>query len=99
MDAPISLEMEVTSAPKSTIMTSGATAAVHAGVRVLILPPGKSPVLLSSMTMVCPIIDINHDNKGSFIILTMEMIPCQNEKHLYLEENVKWCIQVVTLPA
>lgn len=52
MDAPISLEMEVTSAPKSTIKTSGATAAVHAGVRVLVLPPGKSPVLLSSMTMV-----------------------------------------------
>ncbi|XP_060775333.1 phospholipid transfer protein [Neoarius graeffei] len=51
MDAPISLEMEVTSAPKSSIMTSGATVVVHAGVRVLILPSGKSPVQLSSMTM------------------------------------------------
>ncbi|KAK2857825.1 hypothetical protein Q7C36_005744 [Tachysurus vachellii] len=51
MDAPISLEMEVTSAPKSTIKPSGATATVHAGVRVLLVPPGKSPVQLSSMTM------------------------------------------------
>ncbi|XP_053354699.1 phospholipid transfer protein [Clarias gariepinus] len=51
MDAPLSLEMEVTSAPKSTITTTGAMVAVHAGVRVLILPPGKSPVQLSSMTM------------------------------------------------
>lgn len=52
MDAPISLEMEVTSAPKSTIKPSGATATVHAGVRVLVLPAGKPPVQLSSMTMV-----------------------------------------------
>ncbi|KAB5584003.1 hypothetical protein PHYPO_G00102370 [Pangasianodon hypophthalmus] len=51
MDAPISLELEVTSAPKSSIKTSGAMVAVHAGVRVLVLPPGKSPVQLSSMTM------------------------------------------------
>ncbi|KAK3556913.1 hypothetical protein QTP70_022414 [Hemibagrus guttatus] len=51
MDAPISLEMEVTSAPKSTIKPSGATATVHAGVRVLVLPAGKPPVQLSSMTM------------------------------------------------
>uniref|UniRef100_A0A4W4EVM6 Phospholipid transfer protein n=1 Tax=Electrophorus electricus TaxID=8005 RepID=A0A4W4EVM6_ELEEL len=51
MDAPISLELEVTSAPKSTIKTSGATVAVHSGVRVLVLPPGKAPVQLSSMTM------------------------------------------------
>ncbi|KAI5109058.1 phospholipid transfer protein precursor, partial [Silurus meridionalis] len=51
IDAPISLEMEVTSAPKSSIKTTGATVAVHAGVRVLVLPPGKSPFQLSSMTM------------------------------------------------
>ncbi|XP_076870065.1 phospholipid transfer protein [Brachyhypopomus gauderio] len=51
MDAPLSLELEVTSAPKSSIRTSGATVAVHAGVRVLLLPPGKAPIQLSSMTM------------------------------------------------
>ncbi|XP_062852734.1 phospholipid transfer protein [Trichomycterus rosablanca] len=51
MEAPISLEMEVTSAPKSTIKTSGATVSVHSGVRVLVLPPGRPPVQLSSMTM------------------------------------------------
>uniref|UniRef100_A0AAR2M0L1 Phospholipid transfer protein n=1 Tax=Pygocentrus nattereri TaxID=42514 RepID=A0AAR2M0L1_PYGNA len=52
MEAPISLELEVTSAPTSTIKTSGASVAVHSGVRVLALPPGKAPVQLSSMTMV-----------------------------------------------
>uniref|UniRef100_A0AAR2KSW4 Phospholipid transfer protein n=1 Tax=Pygocentrus nattereri TaxID=42514 RepID=A0AAR2KSW4_PYGNA len=51
MEAPISLELEVTSAPTSTIKTSGASVAVHSGVRVLALPPGKAPVQLSSMTM------------------------------------------------
>ncbi|XP_072540945.1 phospholipid transfer protein [Salminus brasiliensis] len=51
MEAPISLELEVTSAPTSTIKTSGASVAVHSGVRVLVLPPGKPPVQLSSMTM------------------------------------------------
>ncbi|XP_053491753.1 phospholipid transfer protein [Ictalurus furcatus] len=51
LDAPISLEIDVTAAPKSSIKTSGATVAVHAGVRVLLLPAGKSPVQLSSMTM------------------------------------------------
>lgn len=52
LDAPISLEIDVTAAPKSSIQTLGATVAVHAGVRVLLLPAGKSPVQLSSMTMV-----------------------------------------------
>lgn len=51
MEAPISLELEVTSAPTSTIKTSGASVAVHSGVRVLALPAGKPPVQLSSMTM------------------------------------------------
>ncbi|XP_049335444.1 phospholipid transfer protein [Astyanax mexicanus] len=51
MEAPISLELEVTSAPTSTIKTSGASVLVHSGVRVLALPPGKPPIQLSSMTM------------------------------------------------
>uniref|UniRef100_A0AAY4EID1 Phospholipid transfer protein n=1 Tax=Denticeps clupeoides TaxID=299321 RepID=A0AAY4EID1_9TELE len=52
MDAPISLEMEVTSPPRSAIKTSGASVVVDAVVTVMVLPPGKPPVQLSSMTLV-----------------------------------------------
>ncbi|XP_063071476.1 phospholipid transfer protein [Engraulis encrasicolus] len=51
MEAPISLELEVTERPKCTIKTTGASVAVNALVNVLVLPPGKPPVQLSSMTM------------------------------------------------
>uniref|UniRef100_A0AAY4EHB9 Phospholipid transfer protein n=1 Tax=Denticeps clupeoides TaxID=299321 RepID=A0AAY4EHB9_9TELE len=51
MDAPISLEMEVTSPPRSAIKTSGASVVVDAVVTVMVLPPGKPPVQLSSMTL------------------------------------------------
>uniref|UniRef100_A0A672N860 Phospholipid transfer protein-like n=1 Tax=Sinocyclocheilus grahami TaxID=75366 RepID=A0A672N860_SINGR len=48
---PLSLELEVTSPPRSTIKTSGASVAVNCNVKVLVLPPGKPAVQLSSMTM------------------------------------------------
>ncbi|CAL8336134.1 unnamed protein product [Lota lota] len=51
MEAPLSLHLEVTSPPKTSIRTSGATVAVAAIVTVMVLPPGKPPVQLSSMTM------------------------------------------------
>uniref|UniRef100_A0A8C1CDM6 Phospholipid transfer protein n=1 Tax=Cyprinus carpio carpio TaxID=630221 RepID=A0A8C1CDM6_CYPCA len=49
---PLSLELEVTSPPRSTIKTSGAMVAVNCNVKVLVLPPGKPAVQLSSLTMV-----------------------------------------------
>lgn len=52
MEAPLSLELEVTSSPRCTIKTTGASVAVNAIVNVLVLPPGQPPVQLSSMTMV-----------------------------------------------
>lgn len=52
MDHPISLELEVTAPPRSTIKTSGASVSVNSNVKVLVLPPGKAAVQLSSMTMV-----------------------------------------------
>ncbi|XP_051985497.1 phospholipid transfer protein-like isoform X1 [Xyrauchen texanus] len=51
MDHPLSLEIEVTAPPQSTIKTSGASMAVNANVKIFVLPPGKTPVQLSSMTM------------------------------------------------
>ncbi|XP_056126559.1 phospholipid transfer protein [Rhinichthys klamathensis goyatoka] len=51
MDQPLSLEIEVTSPPRSTIKTSGANVAVTSMVKVLVLPAGKPPVQLSIMTM------------------------------------------------
>uniref|UniRef100_A0A8C2J504 Phospholipid transfer protein n=1 Tax=Cyprinus carpio TaxID=7962 RepID=A0A8C2J504_CYPCA len=44
---PLSLELEVTSPPRSTIKTSGANVAVSCNVKVLVLPPGKPAVQLS----------------------------------------------------
>lgn len=52
MEHPLSLELEVTSPPRSTIKTSGASVAINCNVKVLVLPPGKPAVQLSSMTMV-----------------------------------------------
>ncbi|MFT7811980.1 phospholipid transfer protein, partial [Arapaima gigas] len=51
MEAPISLELEVTGAPRCAIKTSGATVAVTAVVTVMLLPAGQTAVQLSSMTM------------------------------------------------
>uniref|UniRef100_A0A672NC41 Phospholipid transfer protein-like n=1 Tax=Sinocyclocheilus grahami TaxID=75366 RepID=A0A672NC41_SINGR len=51
IEHPLSLELEVTSPPRSTIKTSGASVAVKCNVKVLVLPPGKPAVQLSSMTM------------------------------------------------
>uniref|UniRef100_A0A8C1PE92 Phospholipid transfer protein-like n=1 Tax=Cyprinus carpio TaxID=7962 RepID=A0A8C1PE92_CYPCA len=51
MEHPLSLELEVTSPPRSTIKTSGAMVAVNCNVKVLVLPPGKPAVQLSSLTM------------------------------------------------
>ncbi|KAF3690355.1 Phospholipid transfer protein Lipid transfer protein II Precursor [Channa argus] len=51
VDAPLSLHIAVKSPPKTTIKTSGATVAMTAIVKVLVLPSGQPPVQLSSMTM------------------------------------------------
>ncbi|KAM9800574.1 LOW QUALITY PROTEIN: phospholipid transfer protein [Syngnathus typhle] len=51
MDSPVSLEMAVNAPPKSTIKTSGATVAMTAIVKVMMMPAGQPPVQLSSMTM------------------------------------------------
>lgn len=51
VDAPIALYLNVTAPPKTTIRTTGATVVVTANVRVMLLPAGKEPIQLSSMTM------------------------------------------------
>ncbi|CAL8336808.1 unnamed protein product [Merluccius merluccius] len=51
MEAPLSLRVVATAPPKTSIRTSGATVAVAAIVTVMVLPPGKPPIQLSSMTM------------------------------------------------
>ncbi|XP_008319448.1 phospholipid transfer protein [Cynoglossus semilaevis] len=51
VDAPFALHITVNSPPKTTIKTSGATVAVRAIVKVMVVPPGQAPVQLSSMTM------------------------------------------------
>lgn len=51
VEAPISLQISVTSPPKTSIRTSGATVAVTAVATVTALPPGRPSVQLSSMTM------------------------------------------------
>lgn len=51
VDAPISLHLTVTSPPKTTIKTSGATVAVNAVVVLMLHPPGQAPIQLTSMTM------------------------------------------------
>uniref|UniRef100_A0A8C8MDS9 Phospholipid transfer protein n=1 Tax=Oncorhynchus tshawytscha TaxID=74940 RepID=A0A8C8MDS9_ONCTS len=51
VEYPISLQLELNSAPKTTVKTSGVTVAITAIVTVMVLPPGKAPVQLSSMTM------------------------------------------------
>lgn len=51
LEHPLSLELEVTSPPRSTMKTSGASVAINCNVKVLVLPPGKPAVQLSSMTM------------------------------------------------
>uniref|UniRef100_M4ACU5 Phospholipid transfer protein n=2 Tax=Xiphophorus maculatus TaxID=8083 RepID=M4ACU5_XIPMA len=51
VDAPLSLQLAVNSPPKTSIKTSGATVVMTAIVKVMVLPPGQSPVQLSSMTM------------------------------------------------
>ncbi|KAM6927875.1 phospholipid transfer protein [Xenentodon cancila] len=51
VDAPLSLHLAVSSAPKTSIKTSGATVTMTAFVKVMVLPPGQPPVQLTSMTM------------------------------------------------
>uniref|UniRef100_A0A3B5MP95 Uncharacterized protein n=1 Tax=Xiphophorus couchianus TaxID=32473 RepID=A0A3B5MP95_9TELE len=51
VDAPLCLQLAVNSPPKTSIKTSGATVVMTAIVKVMVLPPGQSPVQLSSMTM------------------------------------------------
>ncbi|XP_018543212.1 LOW QUALITY PROTEIN: phospholipid transfer protein [Lates calcarifer] len=51
VDAPLSLHLAVNSPPKTSIKTSGATVVMTAIVKVMVLPPGRPPVQLSSMTM------------------------------------------------
>lgn len=51
VDAPLSLQLAVSSPPKTSIKTSGATVVMTATIKVMVLPPGQHPVQLSSMTM------------------------------------------------
>nr|XP_061813997.1 phospholipid transfer protein-like [Nerophis lumbriciformis] len=51
MDSPVSLELSVNAAPKTTIKTSGATVVMTAIVMVMMTPAGQPPLQLSSMTM------------------------------------------------
>ncbi|XP_061730432.1 phospholipid transfer protein isoform X1 [Nerophis ophidion] len=51
MDSPVSLQLAANSPPKTTIKTSGATVAMTAIVKVMLMPAGQAPIQLSSMTM------------------------------------------------
>ncbi|XP_072095324.1 phospholipid transfer protein [Mobula birostris] len=50
-DAPLLLELEVTSVPHCTIKPSGITVGVSARMNIIILPPNFTPVTLSSIIM------------------------------------------------
>ncbi|XP_051887484.1 phospholipid transfer protein [Pristis pectinata] len=50
-EAPMLLELEVTSAPHCTIKPSGITVGVSACMNIILLPPNSTPVTLSSITM------------------------------------------------
>uniref|UniRef100_A0A665X9J9 Phospholipid transfer protein n=1 Tax=Echeneis naucrates TaxID=173247 RepID=A0A665X9J9_ECHNA len=87
VEAPISLQLAVNSPPKTTIKTSGATVVMTAIVKVILLPPGLSPVQLSSMTMVCT---HTHTHTHTLIplqaplktMLQMSVVPLINSKSL-----------------
>lgn len=51
VDAPIKMELQVSSTPRCVIKPSGNTVSVTATMRVILLPPGAIPIQLSSMTM------------------------------------------------
>ncbi|MBN3306247.1 PLTP protein, partial [Amia calva] len=51
VEAPITLDLGVTEAPRCVIKPSGATVSVTAVVSVMVRPPGQPPIQLSSMTM------------------------------------------------
>ncbi|XP_072370595.1 phospholipid transfer protein isoform X1 [Scyliorhinus torazame] len=50
-EAPLLLDLEVTSAPRCTIKPSGITVSVSALMNVILLPPNAKPVILSSIIM------------------------------------------------
>ncbi|XP_072412972.1 phospholipid transfer protein isoform X1 [Chiloscyllium punctatum] len=50
-EAPLLLDLEVTSAPHCTIKPSGITVSVNALMNVILLPPNSKPVMLSSIIM------------------------------------------------
>ncbi|XP_048406389.1 phospholipid transfer protein isoform X2 [Stegostoma tigrinum] len=50
-EAPLLLDLEVTSAPHCTIKPSGITVSVSALMNVILLPPNSKPVMLSSIIM------------------------------------------------
>ncbi|XP_038658815.1 phospholipid transfer protein isoform X2 [Scyliorhinus canicula] len=50
-EAPLLLDLEVTSAPRCTIKPSGITVSVSALMNVILLPPNAKPVMLSSIIM------------------------------------------------
>ncbi|XP_041059964.1 phospholipid transfer protein isoform X2 [Carcharodon carcharias] len=50
-EAPLLLDLEVTSAPRCTIKPSGITVTVNALMNVILLPPNSKPVTLSSIIM------------------------------------------------
>nr|XP_023652358.1 phospholipid transfer protein [Paramormyrops kingsleyae]XP_023652359.1 phospholipid transfer protein [Paramormyrops kingsleyae]XP_023652360.1 phospholipid transfer protein [Paramormyrops kingsleyae] len=72
VEAPISLHLEVTSAPHCVIRTSGASVAVTSVVTVMVLPPGQLPVQLSSMTMETKL-NAKVSMKGKRLALQMDL--------------------------
>lgn len=87
MEHPLSLELEVTSPPRSTIKTSGASVAVNCNVKVLVLPPGKPAVQLSSMTMVRTTVYIYTTN-------CFRMKGCYKCTKFHLVPNVSSCVNL-----
>uniref|UniRef100_H3BHE9 Phospholipid transfer protein n=1 Tax=Latimeria chalumnae TaxID=7897 RepID=H3BHE9_LATCH len=51
VDAPMKLEIQVSTPPRCTIKPSGTTVSVNAILKVILAPEGRPPIQLSSMTM------------------------------------------------
>ncbi|XP_041080728.1 phospholipid transfer protein-like [Polyodon spathula] len=71
-EAPMSMELHVTTAPRCVIKPSGTSVSVTAVVSILLLPPGQEPVQLSSMTMECKM-SAKVSMKGKKLAFHMEL--------------------------
>uniref|UniRef100_A0A8C1PDX3 Phospholipid transfer protein-like n=1 Tax=Cyprinus carpio TaxID=7962 RepID=A0A8C1PDX3_CYPCA len=94
---PLSLELEVTSPPRSTIKTSGAMVAVNCNVKVLVLPPGKPAVQLSSLTMEGNF-NAEVSMKGKRLTIHLELKKCGASKCLVLCFHVDYIKRGVQIP-